>query len=80
MEKTKRNIMMQKAGGNAGKNSVGYRISLPAQMVRDLGVTPEDRAVILYMEDGKLIIEKDKSENKKIGRRNLISLAHFYKL
>ena len=54
--------MMQKAGGNAGKNSVGYRISLPAQIVRDLGVTPEDRAVLLYMEDGKLIIEKDKSE------------------
>ena len=31
MEKIKRNIMMQKAGGNAGKNSVGYRISLPAR-------------------------------------------------
>lgn len=62
MEKIKRNIMMQKAGGNAGKNSVGYRISLPAQIVRDLGVTPEDRAVLLYMEDGKLIIEKDHSE------------------
>lgn len=62
MEKTKRNIMMQKAGGNAGKNSLSYRISLPAQIVRDLGVTPEDRAVLLYMEDGKLIIEKDKSE------------------
>ena len=62
MEKTKRNIMMQKAGGNSGKNSLSYRISLPAQIVRDLGVTPEDRAVLLYMEDGKLIIKKDKSE------------------
>lgn len=62
MEEVKRNIMITKAGGNAGKNSVGYRISLPAQMVRDLGVTPDDRAVLLYMEDGKLIIEKDKSE------------------
>lgn len=62
MEKTKRNIMMQRAGGNAGKNSLSYRISLPAQVIRDLGVTPEDRAVLLYMEDGKLIIEKDKSE------------------
>lgn len=62
MEEVKRNIMITKAGGNAGKNSVGYRISLPAQMVRDLGVTPDDRAVLLYMEDGKLIIEKDNSE------------------
>ena len=62
MEEVKRNIMITKAGGNAGKNSVGYRISLPAQMDRDLGVTPEDRAVLLYMEDGKLIIEKHHSE------------------
>lgn len=62
MEEVKRNIIIAKAGGNAGKNSVGYRISLPAQMVRDLGVTPDDRSVILYMEDGKLIIEKDHSE------------------
>ena len=62
MEQFKRNVIMNKAGGASGKNSVGYRISLPAQMVRDLGVTPEDRAVLLYMEDGKLIIEKDHSE------------------
>ena len=36
-----RNIIMGKAGGTAGKNSVNYKISLPAEMVRELGVTQE---------------------------------------
>lgn len=54
--------MMQKAGGNSEKNTLSYRISLPAQIICDLGVTPENKVVLLYMEDGKLIIEKDKSE------------------
>ena len=55
----KRNIMFAKAGGTAGKNSKLYRLSLPAGMVKELGVTEEDRSVILTCEDGKVIIEKD---------------------
>ena len=55
----KRNIMFAKAGGTAGKNSKLYRLSLPAGMVKELGVTEEDRSVILTSEDGKVIIEKD---------------------
>lgn len=54
----RRNIMFAKAGGTAGKNSKNYKISLPADMVRELGVTEEDRSVILTSEDGKVIIEK----------------------
>ena len=59
MMQVKRNIMFAKAGGTAGKNSKNYKISLPADMVRELGVTEEDRSVILTCEDGKVIIEKD---------------------
>lgn len=55
----KRNVMIAKAGGTAGKNSKLYRLSLPAGMVKELGVTEEDRSVILTSEDGKVIIEKD---------------------
>lgn len=53
-----RNIMINKAGGTAGKNSKLYRISLPADMVRALGVTEEDRAVILEEVNGVLTIRK----------------------
>lgn len=56
----KRNIMFAKAGGTAGKNSKNYKISLPADMVRELGVTEEDRSVTLTCEDGKVIIRKER--------------------
>ena len=62
MEEVKRNIMIAKAGGNAGKNSVGYKLSLPAQMVKEMGITPEDRRVILSFENGEIRIRKDLSE------------------
>ena len=58
----RRNIMFAKAGGTAGKNSKNYKISLPADMVRELGITEEDRSVILTCEDGKVIIKKDAPE------------------
>ena len=53
-----RNIIMGKAGGTAGENSVNYKISLPAEMVKALGVTQEDKAVSVDYVDGKIIIEK----------------------
>lgn len=53
-----RNIIMGKAGGTAGKNSVNYKISLPAEMVRELGITHEDKSVLVSFNDGKIIIEK----------------------
>lgn len=55
----KRNIIIGKAGGTAGKSSVNYKISLPAEMVKALGVTPEDKGVILTFEENKIIIKKD---------------------
>ena len=63
----KRNVMIAKAGGTAGKNSKLYRLSLPAGMVKELGVTEEDRAVILSCEDGKIVIEKD-GKTKEVAK------------
>lgn len=56
----KRNIIIGKVGGNANENSVNYKVSLPAQMVKDLGVTKEDRKVILIYENDSIVIKKDK--------------------
>ena len=52
-----RNIIMGKAGGTAGKNSINYKISLPAEMVKELGVTQDDKSVLVSFDDG-IIIEK----------------------
>ena len=54
----KRNIMINKAGGNSGANTKNYRVSIPADMIRELGVTEDDRSVIMNCENGILIIKK----------------------
>lgn len=53
-----RNIMINKAGGNSGTNTKNYRVSIPADMIRELGVTEEDRSVILSCENGIITIKK----------------------
>lgn len=58
MLEVERNIIFNKAGGNAGKSSYSYKLSLPADAVEALGVTPENKNVILKIENGKIIIEK----------------------
>ena len=54
----KRNIMINKAGGHSGANTKNYRVSIPADMIRELGVTEEDRSVILDCKNGILTIKK----------------------
>ena len=63
-----RNIIMGKAGGTAGKNSINYKISLPAEMVKELGVTQDDKSVLVSFDDGKIIVlsdEASKSDERK---------------
>lgn len=54
----KRNVIFNKAGGNASKNAMTYKINIPADMIRELGVTEEDRSVILDCKNGILTIRK----------------------
>ena len=46
MEQFKRNVIMNKAGGASGKNTYSYKLSLPARVIKELGVTPEDKGLI----------------------------------
>lgn len=55
---TRRNIMINKVGGTAGRDSVNYRVSLPAEWVKLLGVTQENRSVELVYENNTIIIKK----------------------
>ena len=59
MRQVKRNISINKSGGTSGKGSVGYKLSIPAGMMKELGITKDNRSVILTCADGKIIIEKD---------------------
>jgi hypothetical protein len=58
----RRNVMFNKAGGNASKNAMNCRLSLPMDMVRALGVTMSDREVVMTCVDNKIIIEKARKE------------------
>lgn len=50
--------MFAKAGGNASKNAYTCRISLPMDAIKALGVTPNDRAVTLVIEENQIVIKK----------------------
>lgn len=47
-----------KAGGNAGTNSLNYKISIPSAWAAALGVSLEDRELKLTFDGEKIIIEK----------------------
>lgn len=57
-----RKLIVTKQGGTASKNAVTYRLTLPAEMVKSLGITPEDRSVELEMVGDTLTIRKTKEE------------------
>ena len=56
-----RNVMINKVGGTAGKDSVNYRISVPADIIHGLGIEKDNRGVILEWdsENKRLTIIKD---------------------
>lgn len=57
-----RKLIVTKQGGTASKNAVTYRLTLPAEMVKSLGITPEDRSVELEMVGDTLTIRKVKGK------------------
>lgn len=58
MKEIERNVMFAKAGGNASKNAYTCRISLPMDVIKALGVTPDDRSVMLTIKENKVVIVK----------------------
>lgn len=55
---TVKTLLIGRAGGTAGKDSQYYNLKLPAEMVRELGLSEGERCVKLTCEDGKITIEK----------------------
>jgi|SRR5699024_1168160 len=59
METRKRKLMINKAGGTAGKDSVNYRVSLPAPWVKAMGLDRDDRDLELRFDGEKITIERE---------------------
>ena len=57
-----RKVTISKPGGTASKNAVMYRLTIPSEMVKLLGITSEDRSVELKMVGDMLTVRKHKEE------------------
>jgi hypothetical protein len=55
--------MINKAGGNAGKSSKGYRLSLPTVWMKEMGITEEDRDLELFYDGTEIIIKKKEADH-----------------
>lgn len=62
-ESRKLKVMFNKAGGNASKNAISNKISLPSKWVYELGITKSNRSVTVTCDGEKIIIEKTKKES-----------------
>lgn len=58
MEVRHNKMTITSPGGNAGKNAEGFRINIPTVWARTMGITKNDRDVILSFENNKITIEK----------------------
>lgn len=51
-------VIFNKSGGTAGSGGVTNRITIPTTWVREMGITDEDREVILKFDGETIIIRK----------------------
>lgn len=59
MEEREMNVIIGKAGGNAGSNSLNYKISIPSSIAHDMKITPENKKVkFIYNKRKKIITIK----------------------
>ena len=58
MEERTANIQINKAGGNAGKDSKNYRISLPSLWMKQLGIDECHREVSVQFDGETITIRK----------------------
>ena len=64
MDVIKRNVLFNKPGGTASKNAMMVRVTLPPEYVTELGITPDEKEIIMYMEEDKLIIKKSQNSHE----------------
>ena len=58
MDDVKRKVLFNRPGGNTTGDTMMARITLPPECVRELGITPENREVIITLEKDKIIIKR----------------------
>ena len=60
MEERKLNAIVAKAGGNAGKGSYNYKMTIPSAWAKEMGIRKEDKELSVTFDGEKIIIKKAK--------------------
>lgn len=58
MDSIKRKVLFNKPGGTASKNAVMARVTLPPEFVKALGITQDNKDILISLQNQKIIIEK----------------------
>lgn len=61
------NVIFNKSGGNAGGKAITNRVTIPSVWTRKMGITAEDRSVVIEYDDVKqVIVIKKTTESDQI--------------
>ena len=58
MEQRIAKVSSSAAGGTAGAGSKTYKVTIPSRWIRTMGITADDREVVLRFEGDKIVISK----------------------
>lgn len=58
MERKKAKVIFNKSGGTASKGGITNRITIPTTWIRKMGITEEERNVIIEFDGNTITIEK----------------------
>lgn len=61
-EKRNAKILFNKSGGTASKNGITNRVTIPTTWIKEMGITQDNRNVVLKFENGSITIEKCNKE------------------
>lgn len=59
--RSEKNVTVAKASDNASQNSLKYQLNIPSQWAKELGVTMDDKSVLMEF-DGEIISITKKSK------------------
>lgn len=70
MKNRKAKLIANKSGGTAGAGGVTFRVTLPTNWIKELGLDEENRDISLSLENSSIIIKK--SEGSKVKNKGII--------
>ena len=70
------NILINKAGGNAGPDANGYRVALPSAWMKALGISEGSRTVTLQFDGESITIRRPAVSDYDVFLANARSSAH----